>query len=221
MEIDWDIEGFGALHDWPEELVIQIAAARMAVDERTLEALLPNPAIEFIGRLLRGRDWQGGKPCKPLWILLHDIGEEIVRLASDRDLLRHVGLFDPGRIQREHLYVDAGGIHLSDARVADFLKLLQNPQAGGPSVANPFNETPARPGTPSWAREMLFKSNSSQFCSHLRRIVPDLAIALRNRHCRHRCRSSADRCSVDEVAAIHDSPPRFKQQRHAALASPG
>jgi hypothetical protein len=45
MEIDWDIEGFGALYDWPEELVIRIAAARMAVNERTLEALLPNPAI--------------------------------------------------------------------------------------------------------------------------------------------------------------------------------
>src|SRR5262249_19252816 len=37
MEIDWDIERFSALHNWPEELVIQIAAVRMAVDERTLK----------------------------------------------------------------------------------------------------------------------------------------------------------------------------------------
>jgi hypothetical protein len=56
MKIDRDIEGFGALQDRPEEFVIQIAAARMAIDERALEALLPDPAIEFIGRLLRSCD---------------------------------------------------------------------------------------------------------------------------------------------------------------------
>ena len=131
MEIDRDIERFGALQDRPEELVVQIAAARVAIDERALEALLPDPAIQFIGRLLGGRDRQAGKACKALWIFLHRVGEEIVRLAGDRNLLRHVGLLDPGRIQREHLHVDPGGVHLSDAPVADILKLLENLRTAG------------------------------------------------------------------------------------------
>ena len=58
------------------------------------------PAPAGIGRLLRRCDRQGGKSGKPLRILLYGLDEEIVRLAGDRDLLRHVSLFDPGRIQR-------------------------------------------------------------------------------------------------------------------------
>src|SRR3974390_925123 len=101
MQVDRDIEGFGALPDWREERVAQIAAPRLAIDERALEALLPDSAIQFIGRLLRGRDRQGGKGRKAFWIFLHRVSEEVVRLAGDRNLLLHVGLLDPGSIQRE------------------------------------------------------------------------------------------------------------------------
>ena len=103
----------------------------MAVDERTLEALLANPAIQFISGLLGSRNRQGSEACESLWILVHDVGEKVVRLAGDRDLLRRFGLFDSGRIQREHLHADVGGIHLGHAPVADFLKLLNDPFTAG------------------------------------------------------------------------------------------
>jgi hypothetical protein len=144
MEIDRDIERFGTLQDRPEELIVQIAGPRVAIDERALEALLPDPAIQFIGRLLGGRSRQAGKACKTFWIFLHRVGEEIVRLAGDRNLLRHVGLLDPGRIQREHLHIDPGGVHLSDAPVADILKLLENLRSAGAPISESFKETPAR-----------------------------------------------------------------------------
>ena len=103
----------------------------MAVDQCALEALLSNPAFQFIGGLLGSRDRQGSEACEPLWILLHGVDEKIVRLAGDRDLLRRFGLFDSGRIQREHLHADVGGIHLGHAPVADFLKLLNDPFTAG------------------------------------------------------------------------------------------
>ena len=47
MEIDRDFERFGALQDRPKELVVQIAAACVAIDECALEALLADPAIQI------------------------------------------------------------------------------------------------------------------------------------------------------------------------------
>jgi hypothetical protein len=179
----------------------------VAIDERTFEALLPDPAIQFIGRLLGGCDRQGGKGCKAFWILLHDIGEEIVRLAGDRDLLRHLGLLDAGRIQREHLHVDTGGVHLSQAPFADILQLRENLRTAGAGAAESVHETAARPGNKAWAREVFFKGDGSQFHSSLRRVAHGAAIALCNRRYRHHCRSSTNRCSVDKVAPIHASPP--------------
>jgi hypothetical protein len=58
--------------------------------------------------------------------LLHHVRKEIVRLSGDGDLLPHVCLLDSGSIQREHLHVDTGGVHLGDAPAADILKLLEN-----------------------------------------------------------------------------------------------
>jgi predicted TIM-barrel fold metal-dependent hydrolase len=49
----------------------------VAIDKRAFEALLPDPAIQFIGRLLGGRDRQRGKGRKARWIFLHHVREEI------------------------------------------------------------------------------------------------------------------------------------------------
>jgi hypothetical protein len=45
-----------ALQDRPEEFVVEIAAARMAIDEGSLETLLANPALQLVGRLVGCRD---------------------------------------------------------------------------------------------------------------------------------------------------------------------
>ncbi len=108
-------------------------------------------------------------------------------LAGYRDLLRRVGLLDPGGIQREHLHVDTGGVHLSDAPVADILKLCENPRTAGAPIAELFNKTPPRTGNESGAREVFFKGDGSQFCSSPRHVAHRVAIALRNRRDRHRC----------------------------------
>src|SRR5882757_9485094 len=190
----------------------------MAVDERTLEALLSDPAIQLVGRLVGSRNRQGGKAREPFWIRLHHVSEKVVRLAGDRDLLCHVRLLDPGGIQREHLHVDVGGIHLSHATWADLLKLLDNPHTVGTPAAELLHETPARPGNKSRAREMLFKGDGPQFGSYAWSVAPGLAIVLCNRHRRHRGRSGADGSSVDEVAAVHESPPQLKAPREAEAA---
>ena len=161
MQIDRDVERFGTLQDRPEELVVQIAAARVAVDQRALEALLPDPAIQLFGRLVRRRGRQGRKGGEPRRIFLHRLCEEIVRFDGDRYLLRRFGLLDPGRIEREHLHVDAGRIHLGDALVADILELLVNPCAAGSSVADLFDEILARTREESRTDEMFFKGDGS------------------------------------------------------------
>ncbi len=55
MQIDRDIERFGALEDRPEEFVVKIAAANMTVDHRALEALMTHPALQFVRGLFRCR----------------------------------------------------------------------------------------------------------------------------------------------------------------------
>ena len=167
MEIDRDIERFGALQDRPEELVVQIAAARVPIDERAFEALLPNPALQFFGRLVWCRDRQGGKAGEALRIFLHRLGEEIVGLPGNRDLLRRVRLLDPWRVEREHLHVDAGGIHVGDALVADILKLIVNPGAARTRIAEPLGELLAWTREESRADEMFFKGDGT----HLRSVV--------------------------------------------------
>src|SRR5262249_36113893 len=140
MQIDRDAERFGALQNRREELVIQIAAARVAIDQSAFEALLPDSAVGLLGRFV----WHGARQCAtgggPRPAFLHRLCEEIVRFDSDRYLIRRLGLLDPGRIERKHVHVDAGRIHLGDALFADILELLANPYAVAPPVAELFGE---------------------------------------------------------------------------------
>jgi hypothetical protein len=111
-------------------------------------------------------------------------------------LLRYVCLLDPGSIQREHLHVDTSGVHISHAPAADILKLLENLLTAGAPTAELFNETPARPSNESRAREVFFKGDGPQFRSSC-----DVSLMiLHHRRHRHRCRNSANPCSIDKVA---------------------
>ena len=70
-------------------------------------------------------------------------------------------LFHARSVERQHLHVDAGGIHLGDALVADILKLLVNPYAAAPSVAELFGEIFAWTREERRTDEMLFKGDGS------------------------------------------------------------
>jgi len=93
--------------------------------------------------------------------LLHGLGEKIVRFDGDRQLLRRLGLLHARRIEREHLQVDAGRVHLGDTLVADVLKLLAHPDAARPPVAQLCGEILARTREESRADKVLFKGNGS------------------------------------------------------------
>src|ERR1700741_5429985 len=96
-------------------------------------------------------------------MFFHRLHEEIIRLPGDRYLFRYVGLLHSWRIQREYLHIDADGVHLSNTLVADFLKLLPNPGALGPRIAESLSEFLAWTGQKSRADEMFFKSDGSHF----------------------------------------------------------
>jgi hypothetical protein len=132
VQIDRHPERLRAFQDRREELVVEVAAAAVAVDVGALEAELADRSLQLLGRLFRRLDRQGGKAGEALGMLLHRLGEEVVGLARDGDRLRGVRLLDPRRVQREHLHVDVGGIHFRDALVADLTKLL-----GGLGAARP------------------------------------------------------------------------------------
>src|SRR5215472_4608578 len=203
MQIDRDIQRFGALQDRPEELIVQIAATRVPIDERAFEALLPDPAIQFIGRLLVSRDRQGGKSCKARRIFLHHIREEIVRLLGDDDLFRHIRMLDPRGIQREHLHIDTGGVHLGNAPVTDIPKLLENHLTAGAPTAALFNETSAWPGNKSGAHEVFFEGDGPQFC-FLRHMSP---MALRSP------------CATVNIGSAETTPTRHRSRHTRAAPS--
>ena len=138
---------------------------------------------------------RAAKAANRLSIFFHHVGEEIVELAGDCDLLRHVGLLNAGKPQREHLHVDTGGVHLSHAPVADILKLRDDFRTAGAPIAELFNETPPRPGNKSGADEVFFRVMVLNF-------APPAA-------CRSRCRdcpatiaiwkTAPNRCSVNKA----------------------
>ena len=77
MQIDRYVERFGAFKDRPIKLVVEIAAAIVAVDDRALEAELTNAAFQFRGGLVGRRGRQRGKPGETRWMPLHRVAEEI------------------------------------------------------------------------------------------------------------------------------------------------
>src|SRR5262249_61965326 len=84
VQIDRDVERLRPFQDRREELVVEIAAAGVAVDQCALEALLPDAALQLVGGLVGHRGRQGGKGGEPLRIFLHRLQDEIIRVDGDR-----------------------------------------------------------------------------------------------------------------------------------------
>ncbi len=124
VDMDRRIEFFGAFQDRPEEFVVEIAAAHMAADDRADKAAAADAALQLRRGLVRDHRRQRGKAGEALGIFLHRRRERVIAFARQRHCLGSVELFGTGRGERQHLHVDAGGIHRRDPFVADVAQRL-------------------------------------------------------------------------------------------------
>ena len=168
MDVDRRVERLGGFQNGPEELVVEIAAAIVAVDDGADEAAGLHPVFELGGGLVRRRGRQRGEAGKPLRVLLHPRGKEIVDFAGQRDGVGGIELLGAGRSQRQHLHVDAGCVHRRDALVGDIGEALDQPRGAAFEFERRVFQILA--GTVEKARrcEVFFKGNDAHRCSFLR-----------------------------------------------------
>ena len=82
MEIYRDVKQFSTLKDWPEEPVIEVAPAIVAIDDRSFKAMCADHAVQLFGSVARGSGRQGRKSGKACWIFGYGICEKIVRFMG-------------------------------------------------------------------------------------------------------------------------------------------
>jgi hypothetical protein len=103
MKADGDAERLGTFENGPEEFVIEIAAAMVAVDGGAFEVLLVDGSLQFRRGFGRIGDGEGGEAGEAAGVAGHGGG------------LGGIGLFGAGRGERKDLHVDPGGVHFGDA----------------------------------------------------------------------------------------------------------
>jgi hypothetical protein len=124
VEIDRDSERFCPLQDWPEKGVVQVASPGVPVDQRPLEAILTDRALQLLCGGLRGGRRQRGEPGEAIRIAPHRLREEVVRLTSERYRLCCLKLLNARKGQRQHLHIDACGVHRRDPAAAEIAQLF-------------------------------------------------------------------------------------------------
>ena len=92
MHIDRRAERFRALEDRPEELVVEIAAAIVAVDHGADKAVVAHHAFEFGRGLVGRRGRHRGEAGEALGMFLHRFGQKIVGFARQRHRFGRVRL---------------------------------------------------------------------------------------------------------------------------------
>jgi hypothetical protein len=95
VEVERHPQRLGAGQDGPEELVVQAAAAVVAIDQGALEAVVAHHALELVGGGLRIRGRERGEPGKPVWMATHRLGERVVGVAGERHRLDRTELLLP------------------------------------------------------------------------------------------------------------------------------
>jgi hypothetical protein len=92
VEVERDLERLGPRQDRPEELVVQVAAAAVAVDQGAFEAVLGDRALELVGGGVGIGGWERREPGKPVRVAAHRLGEGVVGVAGERHRLDRVEL---------------------------------------------------------------------------------------------------------------------------------
>jgi len=127
VKVDGDVQRLGVFQDRPEELVVEVAPPAVAVDERSLETVLADHPLQFVGGLVGRCGRERGEPRQVCRVLLDGIVEEVVRLAGESHCVGGLGLFRAWRGERKHLHVDPCGVHLGDSPLADVAELREEP----------------------------------------------------------------------------------------------
>jgi hypothetical protein len=145
-------------------MIGQIASSIVAGDDRTIEALLADTALQLFNGLLRRSRWYGGKAGETCRMLLHRVGEVVVGVTRHGDGVGCFHLFDPGRRQRQDLHVDAGRIHVRQPLGIDVAKPIDHLGVAAADLLSAFLYETRRTIKKLWGRKMLFQRN----CAHAR-----------------------------------------------------
>jgi hypothetical protein len=89
------------------------------VDQRALEAILTDRALQLLCGGFRGGRRQRGEPSEAIRMAPHRLPEDVVCLTGERYRLCRLELLDARKGQRQHLYIDACGVHGRDPAVAE------------------------------------------------------------------------------------------------------
>ena len=121
MNVHRNVQVLGGFEDRPEFGIIQIFAARMAVDDGALEPQLANPAFQFLGRAGRILWRDRCQTSEPIGMLSNRIGQLVVEFAGQRGGLGSIKHLHARRGQQKDLHRDTGVIHIAQAPIAQVL----------------------------------------------------------------------------------------------------
>jgi hypothetical protein len=160
MEINRDVECFGTLENRPEQFVIEITALDMTVDERSLETVIMDRALQLGGSGVGIDGRQCGKSAETSRMAPHGIREEIVRFARQIGRLSGFELLCAGRGKRQYLHIDVSGVHFRDPVVAKIAELFKKFNGATAEFQSLFLEPSPRTIQESRNRKMFFKGYS-------------------------------------------------------------
>src|ERR1700741_4369538 len=161
MQIDRCAERFGGLQYRPEKFVIEIATTLMAVDQSTGESLITKAMFELFSRAIRCLNWQRVQAGQSRRVLGDGVCQHIIGVASEYLCVANFQLLDTRRGQRNHLHVDAGGVHLGDAALAEVAQVAYQLLSPATELTSLFLEVTARAIEKVRCGEMLFKRDGA------------------------------------------------------------
>jgi hypothetical protein len=124
MQVNRRVQRFGGLKNRPELGVVQVLAARVGVDDHTMQAQFGVSAVDLFGGtrwVLRGDCSQSGEP---LGVAAASLGELVIGKGSDTNCPVGVEGLDSGAGERNDLPVDSCGVHVGEPQPPEVLQPL-------------------------------------------------------------------------------------------------
>jgi ABC transporter substrate binding protein len=125
------------------------------------ESLITKAMFELFSRAIRCRNWQRGQAGQSRRVLGDGVCQHIIGVASEHLCVANFQLLDTRRGQRNHLHVDAGGIHLGDAALAEVAQVAYQLLSPATELTSLFLEVTARAIEKVRCGEMLFKRDGA------------------------------------------------------------
>lgn len=106
MEVDGNLQRFGAFEDWPKEPVIEVASSVVTIDNCSFESVFADHPLQFVSGLVRRSCGERSKPGKSCWALPDCRTEVLVGLTGKCHSIPWFELLRTRRSEREHLHVN-------------------------------------------------------------------------------------------------------------------